>query len=471
LNEHVKGFRCLPPSDPTEITTRGDAQVLQPEGSAVTGAPPSAPPETSTAVNVNPISAAEDVGERPAAAASTPVLSKTLRENPPCSAAPSPSEDDAAEDASRSSTEDLYGRPPNQLDDVTATGEMAVLHPQRLDLANAPAAIPAEPIPDAVPDFPWIDDVLEQVDLELAKSSEGKNPPGVPDFLEDSVESDVPTSTAMTISSESPVMHVAGDSDDKSRKEQSASGKWRMLLAVAAGLLVAVLGALLWTAQKRHVSTEEQSKRQHDGAVANANSLASGTSENSGASKTVMASQAQGEPATVGSSQANVPQQAEQGAPSVTSKSEPVARASHDADQEVAVEKAIPGNLEMNKAKNVKVQANEVSWLWKATARGNPDAPIQLADLYIKGDVVPRNCGQAVELLRTAAINDNVRACNRLALMYAVGICVTSNRVEAYRWLSAALAADPSNEWARQNRDLNWQQMTPEERVLAKKYR
>ena len=48
---------------------------------------------------------------------------------------------------------------------------------------------------------------------------------------------------------------------------------------------------------------------------------------------------------------------------------------------------------------------------------------------------------------------------------------MTRNHVEAYRWLSATLAADPNNQWAQQNRDLTWQQMTPEERTLAKKYR
>jgi hypothetical protein len=33
------------------------------------------------------------------------------------------------------------------------------------------------------------------------------------------------------------------------------------------------------------------------------------------------------------------------------------------------------------------------------------------------------------------------------------------------------LAANPSSQWAQQNRDLMWQQMTPDERVAAAKYR
>jgi hypothetical protein len=55
--------------------------------------------------------------------------------------------------------------------------------------------------------------------------------------------------------------------------------------------------------------------------------------------------------------------------------------------------------------------------------------------------------------------------------MYSTGTCVQRNRVEAYRWLSSALAANPKSEWAQQNRDLLWQQMNPEERAMAQRYR
>jgi hypothetical protein len=48
---------------------------------------------------------------------------------------------------------------------------------------------------------------------------------------------------------------------------------------------------------------------------------------------------------------------------------------------------------------------------------------------------------------------------------------VQRNRVEAYRWFSSALGANPNSRRAQDNRDLLWQQMTPEERALAEKYR
>ena len=133
----------------------------------------------------------------------------------------------------------------------------------------------------------------------------------------------------------------------------------------------------------------------------------------------------------------------------------------------VPAKQTVPGAEEMTKARNASDAAAEGVWLWKATAKGNPDAPLQLAELYVSGNGVPRSCEQAVVLLKTAATKDNARACSRLASMYANGTCVSRDRVKAYRWLTAALAADPNRPGAQQDRDLLWQQMTPEERTLA----
>jgi TPR repeat protein len=136
-----------------------------------------------------------------------------------------------------------------------------------------------------------------------------------------------------------------------------------------------------------------------------------------------------------------------------------------------AVSKAGAGADELKRAANASDSAAAAAWLWKSTAKGNPDAPVQLADMYIKGDGVPRSCEQAMVLLKTAAEKENARARNRLASLYASGNCVQRNRVEAYRWLSSALVANPHSDWAQQNKDLIWNQMTPDERVMAAKYR
>jgi hypothetical protein len=111
------------------------------------------------------------------------------------------------------------------------------------------------------------------------------------------------------------------------------------------------------------------------------------------------------------------------------------------------------------------------AWLWKSTSRGNPEAPVRLADLYIKGKGVPRSCEQALVLLRSAASKENAPARNRLAALYANGTCVPRDRVKAYQLMSSALVADPGSEWAEQNRKELWNQMTPQERTQAEKYR
>ena len=153
-----------------------------------------------------------------------------------------------------------------------------------------------------------------------------------------------------------------------------------------------------------------------------------------------------------------------------TASPKPDRKADKGAD-DTAAAKATAGSDELTKARNASDSAAEAAWLWKATAKGNPDAPVMLADMYMKGDGVPRSCEQAVVLLKTAAEKENARARNRLASMYATGNCVQRNRVEAYRWLSSALTANPHSDWAQQNKDLIWQQMTPDERAEAQKYR
>ncbi|HEY4899668.1 MAG TPA: hypothetical protein VIH91_02500 [Terriglobales bacterium] len=130
-----------------------------------------------------------------------------------------------------------------------------------------------------------------------------------------------------------------------------------------------------------------------------------------------------------------------------------------------------PGQQELANAMQASDPAAAAAWLWKATSRGNPIAPVRLADMYIKGRGVPRSCEQALVLLRSEAAKENAPARNRLAALYANGTCVARDRVRAYQLMSSALAVDPTSEWAEQNRKELLQQMTPEERAQAEKYR
>ena len=129
-----------------------------------------------------------------------------------------------------------------------------------------------------------------------------------------------------------------------------------------------------------------------------------------------------------------------------------------------------PGQQELANAMHASDPTAEAAWLWKSTSRGNSVAPVRLADMYIKGKGVAHSCEQALVLLRAQAAKEDAAARNRLAALYANGTCVTRDRVKAYQLMSSALAVDPTSEWAEQNRKELWQEMTPEERILAQKY-
>jgi TPR repeat protein len=60
----------------------------------------------------------------------------------------------------------------------------------------------------------------------------------------------------------------------------------------------------------------------------------------------------------------------------------------------------------------------------KATTYWNADAPVDMANEYLRSEVVPRGCAKAMLLLDKAAAKGNVRARNRLASLYAIGSCV-----------------------------------------------
>jgi hypothetical protein len=126
---------------------------------------------------------------------------------------------------------------------------------------------------------------------------------------------------------------------------------------------------------------------------------------------------------------------------------------------------------ELAKAENASDAAAASAWLWKAVAKGNPEAPIRLANMYIKGDGVTKSCEQALVLLKSAAAKENAAARSRLGSLYATGNCVPRDRVRAFEYMNSALDVNPNAPWARDFREQLWNQMTPQERTLAQKSR
>ena len=124
-------------------------------------------------------------------------------------------------------------------------------------------------------------------------------------------------------------------------------------------------------------------------------------------------------------------------------------------------------HLETPDQRDADDSSGRVKLLRAEMKRGDTDAPVTLANMYLEGKDVSRSCDQALSLLESAAARKNARARNRLAALYEIGSCVQRDRVQAYRWLSAALEADRNNSWAQQNRDQTWREMTTEERTMA----
>jgi hypothetical protein len=62
-----------------------------------------------------------------------------------------------------------------------------------------------------------------------------------------------------------------------------------------------------------------------------------------------------------------------------------------------------------------------VRWLWRAEGKGNLAATMELADLFLRGDVLSKNCGQARVLLDAAAKKGSKTAAERLRNLQAFG--------------------------------------------------
>jgi hypothetical protein len=95
------------------------------------------------------------------------------------------------------------------------------------------------------------------------------------------------------------------------------------------------------------------------------------------------------------------------------------------------------------------------------------DELVARAQDYLYGRGGRRNCQEAMSLLTSAANQGNARASGQLGAMYATGNCAPFDRATAYRWLTRAATAEPGNAWLRQNRDMVWREMTPDERNRA----
>ncbi len=88
---------------------------------------------------------------------------------------------------------------------------------------------------------------------------------------------------------------------------------------------------------------------------------------------------------------------------------------------------------------------------------------------YLNGDGVPANCDRAKKDLLAAAEHSSAKAQSALGTMYATGHCAIRDLPLAYRWFARAQRQNPRNRIIEEDMRVLWDQMSPEERKLAKR--
>ncbi len=473
LDEYVQSFKYEPPKDPAEITMRGDAHLAtseipaQPPLIAETASQPLVRGEnivaSSSAAEVKPplattsTAAAEDVDNRLGLEPETPTEARIAR----------PRFLDINEPPKETKTETPKETKTGTPDEETANGGTTISGPSFLGLSDRPqtwaAAVGVEDGEYAPRNYHWrawfaVAVVLVFVGLGFLewRSQVNQTDNGPVEVIRTKLRKIHGAVAQMTGDSGTP-------SDNNSKPDMQVQEQPHAQPAQQPNPNDVTGAATTGSAQSQQPADQSANNAQRPNAQT--------TPAPSNATPTPAAESTPDTSAKAPGVSAKQPAADTSAQQTVAAAKPPAKRIPDKTSDADATTKAPPGAAEMMKAKNASDSAAEAAWLWKATAKGNSDAPVQLADMYIQGSGVPRSCEQAVVLLKTAAEKENARARNRLASMYASGTCVQRNRVEAYRWLSSALTANPDSQWAQQNRDLIWQQMTPDERAAAQKYR
>ncbi len=418
LEEYVKSFRYVPPADPAEITMRGDAHVSLPETPIEADASTAQAGDATTIVNPNSISPAEDVRERLGLVDSAPGDDGPDRPRFLDFSEPTPP---PGEPATREPI--IAGPSFLGLGDTPQPGDEAAGEPETAKPSRGSGwtwfAVAAVLVFAVLGVLEWRSQVnqtntgpVEVVKVKLREMMGGHNSP--------------PSSPGSTdTEAAKPAMQV--EEQTKSQRQEQASASLNAPSAASTNAPAASdanTGSGAATSQPN--TTPPAGTRASSGqkpAAAVPHSSPTGAQAASGqktappkptpAPETAKADTA---PIT-----ADVPQP-------TTETPQPKPSTVPETDPDVPVKKVVPGAEEVVKANNASDSVAAAAWLWKAMAKGNPDAPVRLADMYVKGDGVPRSCEQALVLLQAAAVQGNARARNRLAAMHNNGTCVQRNR-------------------------------------------
>jgi Sel1 repeat len=454
IDEYVKSFRYVPPADPDETTMRGEAEVLRADAAAVADAPAALPVDPTAAADTPPASATEDVRERLGLDDAAP--------------------DDEHHDRPRFLDFSEPTLPPEKPEaPVPAIAGLSIL-----GLNEAPKAAVLSPAgtdagaPSREAGWNWLAAAALVVVVSLgvlewrAQGNQLGNAPveGVKNKLRNAWRSysPAPQATAAELDGAKPALPAAEQPKPQSQDVQvNANAPIAALTDKSAASTANPLTNAANVQPDTPAVTETQPPAGQQKMASPPSGFAPSGSQPAATQKSA---EPKPNPPPDVSKAVTRPKAADR-VETAAAKPKPNAPIAQEGDTDIPPRKPIPGAEEMAKASDASDAAAAAAWLSKATAKGNPDAPVRLADMYVKGDGVPRSCEQALTLLKAAANKGNAAARARLAAMYGSGTCVQRDLVKAYRWLNLALAADPNSRWALQNRDSIWQQMTPEERA------
>jgi len=205
-----------------------------------------------------------------------------------------------------------------------------------------------------------------------------------------------------------------------------AARSYRVYIAVALAVVILVLVYMTWRSMKAAWQSHPLPAPPVTGEQTAKSAGPEGEAQGSKPGSSISLGEAQNRPAPQPSAISSSTAKAETGQPEplqMASSASPVVN-----DSPIAPLPG-PGSEELLEAQRLlnstngqpRDPAQAAQWLWKAIAKKNAEATLLLADLYLKGDGVPKNCDQARVLLDSATRKRVPGAADRLRNLQAFG--------------------------------------------------
>ena len=225
---------------------------------------------------------------------------------------------------------------------------------------------------------------------------------------------------------------LAGDFDD----EQSPSVRYRYYIGAVLAILIFALGYMAWSGSRANQNAQGTPPQAPPAAAESAQPPANQNTEPSIPNRPRDAEPRAAVPAGNSATGTSAPKPAEAPRPALRTANAEHAPVSTPVAMSVPTQPSaatggLPGSAGNGAEEFAMAQrylssqprdsAEAAKWLWKAMAKHNGPSMVALADLYLKGDGVSKNCDQARVLLDSAAQRGMAGAGERLRNLPAFG--------------------------------------------------